>query len=99
MVDVIHVLEHLWKAAWCFYDEADPAAETWVHTQAQAVFEGHATRVAGTIRATATRRRGPPPSSALRLIHHHPRSRRQPYPRNLLPQPILGVRGDERLVE
>jgi hypothetical protein len=57
LVDVIHVLEHLWKAAWCFFDEADPAAENWIHAQAQRVLEGHATRVAGLIRATATRHR------------------------------------------
>ena len=30
VVDFIHVLEYLWKAAWCFYPEGDPAAETWV---------------------------------------------------------------------
>ena len=30
VVDFIHVLEYLWKAAWCFYAEGDPAAETWV---------------------------------------------------------------------
>lgn len=56
VVDFIHVLEHLWKAAWCFYPEADPEAEHWVHRQARAVLDGKATRVAGTIRATATRR-------------------------------------------
>src|SRR6266545_5169475 len=33
VVDFIHVLEYVWKAAWCFYPEADPAAETWVRTR------------------------------------------------------------------
>jgi len=27
LLDFIHVLEHLWRAAWCFFDEKDPAAE------------------------------------------------------------------------
>jgi hypothetical protein len=34
VVDVVHVLEYLWRAAWCFYREGDPAAEQWVCTQA-----------------------------------------------------------------
>jgi hypothetical protein len=29
VVDVVHVLEYLWRAAWCFYREGDPAAEQW----------------------------------------------------------------------
>ncbi len=34
LVDFIHVLEYLWKAAWCFHEQADPAAETWVAAHA-----------------------------------------------------------------
>ena len=30
LVDFIHVLEYLWKAAWCFCPPRDPAAEDWV---------------------------------------------------------------------
>jgi hypothetical protein len=26
-MDFIHVLEYLWKAAWCFYDKGDSAVE------------------------------------------------------------------------
>ncbi len=54
VVDLIHVLEYLWKAAWCFYDEGDPDAEQWVHEKALAVLSGHATRVAAAIRRKAT---------------------------------------------
>jgi hypothetical protein len=57
LIDVIHVLEYLWKAVWCFYNEGDPDAETWVHDKARAVLAGRATRVAGAIRRTATNRR------------------------------------------
>lgn len=54
VIDFIHVLEYLWKAAWCLHTEADPAAEAWVHRHALAILAGRATRVAGAIRRAAT---------------------------------------------
>ena len=33
MIDFIHVLEYLWKAAWCFHAPRDPAMEDWVIAQ------------------------------------------------------------------
>jgi len=54
VIDFVHVLEYIWKAAWCFHDEADPKAETWVHDKAREVLAGHATRVAAAIRRKAT---------------------------------------------
>lgn len=54
VVDLIHVLEYLWGAAWCFFAEADPAAEDWVHDRALAVLDGNATEVAAGIRRRAT---------------------------------------------
>ena len=54
VVDFIHVLEYLWKAAWCFFTEADPAAQTWVRDKATAVLEGKARAVASGIRRRAT---------------------------------------------
>lgn len=57
VIDFVHVLEYLWKAAWSFYAEGDPAAEAWVREQALAVLAGKATRVAGRIRRRATRER------------------------------------------
>ena len=57
VVDLVHVVEYLWKAAWCFFAEGDPAAEAWVQDKARAVLDGEATRVAGAIRRTATNRR------------------------------------------
>lgn len=56
VVDFVHVLEYLWKAAWSFFDEGDPAAESWVRDKALGVLCGGATRVAGAIRRTATNR-------------------------------------------
>jgi hypothetical protein len=53
VIDLIHVLEHLWKAAWCLHAEADPAAETWVTTHARQILAGHAHQAAAAIRAAA----------------------------------------------
>ena len=54
VIDLIHVLEYLWGAAWCFFAEADPAAEAWVADRAMAVLEGKAGDVAAGIRRRAT---------------------------------------------
>jgi hypothetical protein len=54
VIDFIHVLKYIWKAAWCFHREGDPAAEQWVRHHARAVLDGKATRVAGAIRRAAT---------------------------------------------
>ena len=54
VIDFVHVLEYLWKAAWCFHAEADPDAESWVRDKAREVLAGHATRVAAAIRRKAT---------------------------------------------
>jgi hypothetical protein len=54
VVDFIHVLEYVWKAAWCFHPEGDPRAEQWVRTQARNVLAGRAGIVAAAIRRKAT---------------------------------------------
>ena len=54
VIDFIHVLEYLWKAAWSFYREGDPEAEAWVREKALAVLEGKASTVAAAIRRKAT---------------------------------------------
>ncbi len=57
IVDFIHVLEYLWKAAWSFFDKGDPKAEEWVLVRGQRVLEGKAATVAAGIRRSATRRK------------------------------------------
>jgi hypothetical protein len=54
IIDFVHVLEYLWKAAWSFHREGDPAAEAWVRKHAQTILDGHPTRVAGALRRAAT---------------------------------------------
>jgi hypothetical protein len=52
--DFVHVLEYLWRAAWSFFKEGDPAAEAWVAEKATAVLEGKAPTVAASVRRKAT---------------------------------------------
>jgi hypothetical protein len=48
--DFIHVIEYLWKAAWCFFPEASPDAGPWVREHAAAILGGRAREVAAAIR-------------------------------------------------
>lgn len=48
LIDLIHVLEYLWKAAWCFHADGDPHTEAWVATHAISMLSG---RVAQTVAA------------------------------------------------
>jgi hypothetical protein len=54
IIDFIHVLEYLWKAAWSFFDKGEPAAEEWVAGQARKILHGEARQVAAGIRRRAT---------------------------------------------
>ncbi|MHB1510735.1 MAG: ISKra4 family transposase [Acidimicrobiales bacterium] len=54
VVDLIHVMEYIWSAAWCFFAEGDQAAEDWVRDKTIAVLEGSARDVAAGIRRRAT---------------------------------------------
>jgi hypothetical protein len=54
LIDLIHVLEYLWKAAWSFFEPGDPDAETWVAAQATRILEGKAAQAAAGIRRRAT---------------------------------------------
>jgi hypothetical protein len=54
IIDFIHVLEYLWKAAWSFFDKGEPAAEEWVADQARKILHGKSRQVAAGIRRRAT---------------------------------------------
>jgi hypothetical protein len=45
VIDFIHVLEYLWKAAWCFHPPRDPAMEDWVITQGLDILHGRVSEV------------------------------------------------------
>ena len=55
VVDFVHVLEYLWKAAWSFFYSGDPDAERWVADQATKLLHGKAADVIAGIRRRATR--------------------------------------------
>jgi len=57
VMDFIHVLEYLWKAAWCFFEKGDPAAEEWIAERATKILNGECSQVAKGIRGSATRRK------------------------------------------
>jgi hypothetical protein len=54
--DFIHVLEYLWKAAYCLHPEGSEAAERWVMERARMLLEGKATDTAFGMCRSATRR-------------------------------------------
>jgi hypothetical protein len=56
VLDFIHVLGYLWKAAWSFFERGDPEAGKWVRERARRVLEGRSSDVAGGIRRSATKR-------------------------------------------
>lgn len=53
IIDIIHVSEYLWNAAWCFYPEASPDAGPWVRARLRAILNGQAADVAAAIRDRA----------------------------------------------
>lgn len=56
IVDLMHVLEYMWKAAYCFHAEGSQAAQEWVTQRLRAILEGHdPSQVAAGIRRSATR--------------------------------------------
>ena len=88
IIDFIHVLEYLWKAAWCFHTARDPAAEDWVTTQGQDILAGQVTGVITRIRDLAAAHPPRPGSEHARIIAKtlHYLAAKQPfmdYPRAL----------------
>jgi hypothetical protein len=53
VIDFIHVLEYLWKAAWSFHTPGDPTAETWVLDHALTILRGQCDAVATAIATQA----------------------------------------------
>jgi hypothetical protein len=54
ILDIIHVLEYLWKAAFAIYQEGDPAAESWVKERLTKILRGESSHVAAGMRRSAT---------------------------------------------
>jgi hypothetical protein len=56
VLDLIHVIEYLWRASYLFNDKETPAAEQWVSDRLLEILLGHSCAVAGGIRRSATLR-------------------------------------------
>jgi len=56
ILDLLHVLGYLWKAALAFFSEGDRQAEVWVGKYLRMILEGKASVVAGVLRRMATQR-------------------------------------------
>ncbi|MBO0798093.1 MAG: ISKra4 family transposase, partial [Blastocatellia bacterium] len=54
ILDIIHVLEYLWKAAFVFHKEGTPAAECWVKERLARILRGESSLVAAGMRRSAT---------------------------------------------
>lgn len=54
ILDVIHVIEYLWKAAYCFHSEGSAEVEAWVKERTLRILEGKSSDVAAGMRRSAT---------------------------------------------
>jgi hypothetical protein len=81
LVDFIHVLEYLWKAAWCFHEPRDPAMEDWVIAQALDILHGRVAEVLTRIRALAAAHPPRPGGEHAKIIRKtlHYLDAKQPY--------------------
>ena len=57
ILDFIHVLEYLWKAAYCFENPGSEEVEEWVRKRALQILEGKSTDVAKQIKDSATEKK------------------------------------------
>jgi hypothetical protein len=57
VLDFLHALEYLWKAAYVFYPEGSPEAEMWVRERALRLLRGDVSQVVKGLRQSATKRR------------------------------------------
>jgi hypothetical protein len=56
VLDLIHVIEYLWKAAFAFYGDMSKQAESWVSKRLLLILEGKSSTVAAGMRRSATLR-------------------------------------------
>jgi UDP-glucuronate 4-epimerase len=58
ILDLFHVMERLWKVAWCFFDEATekPEAHQWMEKHLRMLLEGKVRYVIGGLRQMVTKR-------------------------------------------
>ena len=57
LMDFIHVLEYLWKAAYALFGEKSSGVEEWVRTAAMKILDSKANRVSADMRSRATKQK------------------------------------------
>jgi hypothetical protein len=59
VLDLLHVMERLWKAAWCLFEEGTQKAEAerWVEDRLRLLLDGRVGSVVGGLRQTLTKRK------------------------------------------
>ena len=70
IMDFIHVLEYLWKAAWCFFDKNDVKVEDWIDKRAIEILRGNASQVAKGLGVSATKRKLEQRENIDKCIHY-----------------------------
>jgi hypothetical protein len=99
VLDLMHALEYLWKAAYCFHKEGSPEATAWVRERALRMLRGEVSQVVKGIgkSATAKRFRGPKrntvDASRAYLYRNRHRMRYHEYLRDGLPIASGAVEG------
>jgi hypothetical protein len=56
VLDIVHVIEYVWKAAWAFFEKGTKEAEAWVGERVLEILRGRGGQVAGGMRRSATLR-------------------------------------------
>ncbi|CDN11977.1 hypothetical protein RintRC_3332 [Richelia intracellularis] len=54
VLDIIHVIEYLWKAAFVFYSKTSTQPEPWVSKRLHLILQGKSSSVAPGMRRSAT---------------------------------------------
>jgi hypothetical protein len=57
ILDLLHVLEYLWKAAYVFHDEGSEEAQEWVRERVLKILRGQVSQVVKGLRQSVTKRR------------------------------------------
>lgn len=57
VLDIIHVIEYLWKASFVFHEQTSKEAEKWVSKRLLLILEGKSSQVAAGMGRSATKRK------------------------------------------
>jgi hypothetical protein len=81
ILDLLHVMERLWKVAWCLFDETTQRAraERWVEDRLRMLLDGKVGLAIGGLRQTLTKRklRGSRRKAVREVINYFDRNRRR----------------------